>query len=146
MFSTDFWKKLRIYFWSLAIFTFLWVLLLAPSWQHLGCQFLSVKSSELYYWLIDLNKIQKSSHTGGQIGKTLKNNNFWLNQIQNSSTQIKKMKDEIFSFGLKKNKNFCQTSADNARHKNVPPPIDLTRILQSYYKMIEEYSPKHRSG
>ena len=44
-FQQIFEKKLRIYFWSLAIFTFLWVLLLAPSWQHLGCQFLSVKSS-----------------------------------------------------------------------------------------------------
>ena len=146
MFSTDFWKKLRIYFWSLAIFTFLWVLLLAPSWQHLGCQFLSVKSSGTILLIDRSEQDSKIKSYRGQIGKTLKNNNFWLNQIQNSSTQIKKMKDEIFSFGLKKKKNFCQTSADNARHKNVPPPIDLTRILQSYYKMIEEYSPKHRSG
>ena len=29
--------------------------------------------------------------------------NFHLNQIQNCSAQIKKMKDEIFSFQLKKN-------------------------------------------
>ena len=28
--------------------------------------------------------------------------NFWLNQIQNYSGQIKKMKEEIFSFQLKK--------------------------------------------
>ena len=24
--------------------------------------------------------------------------------------------------------------ADNGRHKNVPPPLDLTRILKSYHK------------
>ena len=59
--------------------------------------------------------------------------NFRLNQIQNCSVQIKKMKDEIFSFQLKK-KNFSQTFTDNARLKNVPPPLDLTRILESYHK------------
>ena len=59
--------------------------------------------------------------------------NFRLNQIQICSVQIKKMKDEIFSFQLKK-KNFCQTFTDNARLKNVPPPLDLTRILESYHK------------
>ena len=59
--------------------------------------------------------------------------NFWLNQIQNCSVQIKKMKDGIFSFQLKKI-YFCRTLADGARHKNVPPPFDLTKILKSYYK------------
>ena len=59
--------------------------------------------------------------------------NFLLNQIQNCSIQIKKMKDGIFSFQLKKN-YFCQTFTDDARLKNVPPPLDLTRILNSYHK------------
>ena len=59
--------------------------------------------------------------------------NFQLNQIQNCSVQIKKIKDGIFSFQLKKN-YFCQTFTDNARLKNVTPPLDLTRILKSYHK------------
>ena len=105
-FQQIFEKKLRIYLWSLGIFTFPWVL--APSWLHFGCRFLCQSSLvELYYRLIYLN--QDSSHTGGKITKTLKNNGnfnsfcwFRLNQIQNCSIQIKKMKDEIFSFQLKK--------------------------------------------
>ena len=48
--------------------------------------------------------------------------NFHLNQIQNCSAQIKKMKDEIFSFQLKKD-YICQTFTDNARLKNVPLPL-----------------------
>ena len=59
--------------------------------------------------------------------------NFWLNQIQNCSVQIKKMKGRIFSFQLKR-KNFCQTLADDARHKNIPPSLDLTRVLKLYHK------------
>ena len=59
--------------------------------------------------------------------------NFRLNQIQNCSVQIKKMKDGIFSFQLKK-KFVCQTFTDNTRLKNVSPPLDLTRILKSYHK------------
>ena len=84
------------------------------------------------------------SHTGGKITKTWKFRwktmeiltvfvDFHLNQIQNCSVQMKKMKDEIFSFQLKKN-YFCQTFTDDARLKNVPPPLDLTRILKSYHK------------
>ena len=34
----------------------------------------------------------------------------------------------------KKKKNFCQTFTDDARLKNVPPPLDLTRIIKSYHK------------
>ena len=45
--------------------------------------------------------------------------NFWLNQIENCSIQIKKMKDEILSFPMKKN-YFSPTLTDNARHKYVP--------------------------
>ena len=71
--------------------------------------------------------------------------NFWLNKIQNYSVQIKKMKDRIFSFQLKKNYR-CRTLTDDARHKNVLPPLDLTRILKSYHKgMIEENSRKNKS-
>ena len=43
------------------------------------------------------------------------------------------MKDGIFSFQLKKN-YFWQTFTDDARLKNVPPFLDLTRILKSYDK------------
>ena len=49
--------------------------------------------------------------------------NFHLNQIQNSPVQIKKIKNY-----------FCQKFTDDARLKNVPPPLDLTRILKSYHK------------
>ena len=59
--------------------------------------------------------------------------NFWQNHIRNCSIQIKKMKDKIFRFHIKKN-YFCRTLTDNARHKNVLPPLDLTRILKSYNK------------
>ena len=45
--------------------------------------------------------------------------NFQLNQIQNCFLEIKKIKDGIFSFQLKKN-YFCQMLTDDARHKNVP--------------------------
>ena len=59
--------------------------------------------------------------------------NFQLNQIQNCSILIKKMKDRTF-IQMEKKKYFCQTFTDNARHKNVPPPLDLTRIFKSYHK------------
>ena len=51
--------------------------------------------------------------------------NFQLNQIQNCSVQIKKMNDRIFSFQL------------DARHENVPSPLDLTKILKSYHKRTD---------
>ena len=50
---------------------------------------------------------------------------FWLNQIQNCYGQIKKLKDGTFSFQFKK-KYFWRTLTIEARHKNVPPPLDLT--------------------
>ena len=53
--------------------------------------------------------------------------NFHQNQIQNCTDQIKKMKD----IQLSTEKNcFCQMFKDNARLKNVPPPLDFTRILK----------------
>ena len=59
--------------------------------------------------------------------------NFHIHQIQNCFGQIKKMKDEIFSFQLKKN-YFRQTFTDDARLKNVPRPFYLTRILKPCHK------------
>ena len=52
--------------------------------------------------------------------------NFQLNQIQNFSGQIEKMKDGTFSFQFKKKNCFCQMLTDDARHKNVPPCLNLT--------------------
>ena len=43
------------------------------------------------------------------------------------------MKDRMFSFQLKQK----LLSTDNARHKNVPLFLDLTRILKSYHKRKE---------
>ena len=58
---------------------------------------------------IDRSEPRFESHTGGKITKIKKNNeilmifvNFHLNQIQNCSVEMKNMKDEIFSFQLKK--------------------------------------------
>ena len=34
---------------------------------------------------------------------------------------------------IEKKRYFCQTLIDDARHKNVHPPLDLTRILKSYH-------------
>ena len=59
--------------------------------------------------------------------------NFRLNQFQNCPIQIKKMKDGMFSFQLKKN-FFYRTLTNDARHKNLPPLLGLTRILKSYHK------------
>ena len=59
--------------------------------------------------------------------------NFHLHQIQKFFGQIKKMKDETFSFQLKKN-YFRQTFTDDARVKNVTPPLYLTRILKPRHK------------
>ena len=90
--------------------------------------------------MIDRSEPRFESHTGCKITKTLKNDgnlmvfvNFHLNQIQNCSVQIKKMKDKIFSFQLKL-KYFYQTLTDDAKLKNVPPSLDLTKILKSYHK------------
>ena len=60
--------------------------------------------------------------------------NFGLIQIQYYSVQIKKMEGRLFDFQLKKKKYFCGKLTDNARYKNVPLSLDLTRILQSYHK------------
>ena len=56
-----------------------------------------------------------------------------LRTLQIFPVQIKKIKDGIFSFQLQK-KCFCQTLTDDARRKNVPPHVDLTRISKSYHK------------
>ena len=179
MFLTDFWKKLRIYLWSLGIFTFLWVL--APSWQHLGCQFLhQLGLVELYYWLIDLNQDSKviQGVKWEKLYKTMKILmffvNFQLNQIQNWAIpekiqtegvqnilfstpppplefyifllypwkfQAKQSSTPLFGFFLEQpivlsrsRKWKTEHLADDARHKNVPPSLDLTKILKSCHK------------
>ena len=113
-FQQIFEKKLNIYLWSLGIFTFLWVLFcgffsVAPSWQHFGCRFLCQQSLvELQYRLIDLNQDSKviQGVKKGKLKKTTEISTFLVNfrliHIQNCSVQIKKMKDGIFSFQLKK--------------------------------------------
>ena len=90
---------------------------------------------------IDRSEPRFERHAEGKITKTLKNDknfdgfvNFLLNQIQNCLVQIKKMKGGIFSLQLKKKNYFCQTFKDNARFKNVPPLLDLTRTLKPYHK------------
>ena len=63
--------------------------------------FVSAKSSPNI--LIDRSETRFKSHTSGKMMKILMFFlNFQLNQIQNYSVQIKKMKDQIFSFQLKK--------------------------------------------
>ena len=73
--------------------------------------------------------------------------NFGLSQIRNCFVQIKKMKERIFSFQMKKN-YFCQTTllTDDAGHKNVPPPLDWLKSWSHAIKgMIKENSWKNRS-
>ena len=79
--------------------------LLTASWLPI---FLSAKSSRTVL-LIDRSEPRFDGRTGGKIRMTLKSkenidvffNYFWLNQMQNCSGQIKKMKGWIFSFQLK---------------------------------------------
>ena len=82
-------------FWPAPFLTASWLLV-----------FVSAKSSPTI--LIDRSETRFKSHTSGHT-KFLKMMkilmfffNFQLNQIQNYSVQIKKMKDQIFSFQLKK--------------------------------------------
>ena len=49
--------------------------------------------------------------------------------------QIKKIKHRILSFQLKKN-SFCQMLTVDARHKNLHPSFDLTRILKPYQSVL----------
>ena len=67
--------------------------------------------------------------------------NFLLYQIQNCSIQIMKMKDRISSFQLKK-KLLLPRLTDDARDKNIPSPLDLTRISKSYYKRNDRSTVK----
>ena len=56
--------------------------------------------------------------------------NFQLNHIQNCSVQVKKMRDKIFTFQMKK-KYFCQMLTDHVNH--------------TIKGMTEENSKKNRS-
>ena len=79
---------------------------------------------------IDRSKPRFECHAASQIITTLVKAieiltffvDFWSSQIQNCAVQIKKMKDEIFSFQLKK-KILLRTLTD-----------DLTIICKSYHK------------
>ena len=104
--------------------------------------FVSAKPSQTIL-SIDRSEPRFESHMGGKITKTLKNDGnfngfcyFHLNHIQHFSFLTKKMKDELFSFQLKTN-YFRQTFTDDIRLKNVPPPLNLSRILNSYHKRID---------
>ena len=106
-------------------------------------------SAEPSWTILSIDRSERMSfecHTGGAIRKNFKNNgnfdifcwlNFQLNQIQNCFVQIKKMKDRICSFQLKKKLLLPNVKTDDARHENVPPPLDLTRILKSYHKRYD---------
>ena len=77
---------------------------------------------------IDRSEPRFENDTGGKITKPLKNDetvfvNFHLHQIQNCLGQIKKIKDEIFSFQLKKKNYFRQTFTDDVRLKMYPLPF-----------------------
>ena len=61
---------------------------------------------------------------------------FHQHLIQTGFGQIKKMKDETFSFQLKEN-YFRQMFTDDARLKNVPLPLYLIRILKACHKRNE---------
>ena len=68
---------------------------------------MSAESSRIVL-LIDRSESRFDGRTKGKMRITLNNNknievfvNFWLNQIQNYSGQIKKTKDRIFRFQLK---------------------------------------------
>ena len=84
---------------------------MAGSWLPIFCQPSLV---ELYC----RSEPRFESHTGGKIKKTLKYELYMLSYIQNS-VQIKKMKDGLFSFKLKKG-YFCPTLTDV-----YPLPLDL---------------------
>ena len=132
-FQQIFEKKLKIYLWSLGIFTFVSSsTFLTAFWPLI---FVSAEPSRAIL-SIDRSEPRFESHTGGEIMKTLKILtvfvNFRLSQIQNYSVQIKKMKDSYLE-NWRKN-YFCQTFTNDARLKNVPRPLDLTRILKSYHK------------
>ena len=85
-----------------------WVFSLFCEFQHLLDSILAAEPSRTIL-SIDRSEPRFERHTGGKMAKLKKRMeiltafvNFWLNQIQNCSVQIKKMKDGIFSFQLKK--------------------------------------------
>ena len=73
--------------------------------------------------------------------------NFHQNQIEHFSVQIKKMKDEIFSFHLKKKLLLPNVKMTMLDLKMYPLPHYFTRILKSYHKKNDKKnSQKNRSG
>ena len=129
--------------WSLGIFTFLWVL--APSWQHLGCQFLhQLGLVELYYWLIDLNQDSKviQGVKWEKLYKTMKILmfflNFQLNQIQNCAIpekiQTEGVENILFSTPPPWNFIFFYfTPGSSKQNKAQPPCLDFFWNSQLFY-------------
>ena len=71
---------------------------------------------------------------------------FRLNQIRNCSVQIKKMRDGIFSFQLKKNINSAERLPTMLDLKMYPLPlISLESQSHTMKGMIEENPRKNRS-
>ena len=63
---------------------------------------------------------------------------FHLHQIQKLfQTDQENERQDIQLSIEKKKKNFCQMFTDNARLKNVPPPLYLTRTLKPCHKRNE---------
>ena len=72
--------------------------------------------------------------------------NFRLNQIQNCSVQIKKMKDGTFSFHLKKKNTSTEREQTMLDIKMYPLPLIWLESWSHTKKgMIEENSLKNRS-
>ena len=90
--------------------------------------------------LIDRSEPRFEGRTWGKIRKTLKNDenlNVFCYFSAKSHSKIFRpdQKNEKRDIYLSNKKNyFCGTLTDDAKHKNVPPPLDLTRILKSYHK------------
>ena len=117
-------------------------------------------SAEPSWTILLIDRSERMSfecHTGGAIRKNFKNDgnfdifcwlNFQLNQIQNCFVQIKKMKDRIFSFQLKKKLLLPNVKTDDARHENVPHPLIWLESWSHTIKkgMIEENSWKNRNS
>ena len=72
--------------------------------------------------------------------------NFWLYQIQNCSVQIKKMKDGIFTFQLKKKNASAKRLQALLDLKMYPLPLIWLESWSNTIKgMVEENSKKNRS-
>ena len=98
--------KTGVYLYIFGIFTF-WRGL-APFWQHFGCWFLCYSSLvELYYvgWYWDKEVRKETLNLPKFWSLATLNLEIWINQIQNSSVQIHKVK--TWTLNNKRNFWFC---------------------------------------